>query len=223
MSWMTYLVVLLIPAGGIWWYLRTHRERQMTYIEGYRFHSAIRQKLHQLYPDLNGEQLNLVFAALRDFFWMSHQGRRQSIAMPSKVVDDAWHEFILFTRSYKQFCHKALGRFLHHTPTEAMHSPTLAQEGIRRAWRLACAREQISPGQPGRLPLIFAIDAQLNIPGGFSYVLNCEDQRAPGYGDGYCATHINCATGCAGESADGPDGVFDRLFDSDCHHGCSMD
>ncbi len=49
--------------------------------------------------------------------------------MPSQVVDDAWHEFILFTRAYQQYCNKALGRYLHHTPAEAMDSPTIAQEG----------------------------------------------------------------------------------------------
>lgn len=76
------------------------------------------------------------------------------VAMPSQVVDDGWHEFILFTRSYKSFCKKALGRFLHHTPTEAMRTPTSAQEGIKRAWRLACAKENNNPGKPNRLLLI---------------------------------------------------------------------
>lgn len=147
--------------------------------------------------------------------------------MPSQVVDDAWHEFILFTRSYKAFCNKALGRFLHHTPTEAMSTPTLAQEGIKRAWRLACAKEHISPGNPTRLPLIFAIDSMLNIPNGFTYTLNCQDKHSPAYGEGYCAGHIGCSAGCAGDGGvdTGAGGFFDGLFDAsgcgaDCGGGC---
>jgi hypothetical protein len=38
---------------------------------------------------------------------------------PSKKVDKAWHEFLLFTREYEQFCTKRYGRFMHHNPYEA--------------------------------------------------------------------------------------------------------
>jgi hypothetical protein len=38
---------------------------------------------------------------------------------PSKKVDKAWHEFLLFTREYEQFCRKRYGRFMHHDPYEA--------------------------------------------------------------------------------------------------------
>jgi hypothetical protein len=123
-----------------------------------------------------------VFRALRDYFWMCNQARRKMVAMSSQVVDEAWREFILFTRAYQEFCSKALGRFLHHTPTEAMKAPTLAQEDIQRAWRLACARERLNPSEPGKLPLIFGIDALLDIPDGFVYVPNCREPGSPGYG-----------------------------------------
>ena len=35
---------------------------------------------------------------------------------PSKKVDKAWHEFLLFTREYEAFCQERYGRFLHHDP-----------------------------------------------------------------------------------------------------------
>ena len=38
---------------------------------------------------------------------------------PSKKVDKAWHEFLLFTRDYQQFCEKRYGRFIHHNPYDA--------------------------------------------------------------------------------------------------------
>ncbi len=37
-------------------------------------------------------------------------------ATPSKVVDEVWHTFILFTRSYERFCYQAKGAMLHHDP-----------------------------------------------------------------------------------------------------------
>ena len=37
---------------------------------------------------------------------------------PSKVVDECWHEMILFTRSYHDFCHQFHGRFIHHEPSK---------------------------------------------------------------------------------------------------------
>ena len=35
---------------------------------------------------------------------------------PSYLVDLAWHEFILCTKYYHQFCSNKFGRFIHHTP-----------------------------------------------------------------------------------------------------------
>ncbi len=35
---------------------------------------------------------------------------------PSKRVDDVWHEFILFTKIYFDFCQHHFGRIIHHHP-----------------------------------------------------------------------------------------------------------
>jgi hypothetical protein len=43
--------------------------------------------------------------------------------MPSRLVDEAWHEFILDSLSYTRFCEVAFGGYLHHTPDEAMSMP----------------------------------------------------------------------------------------------------
>lgn len=155
MNAFTLFLTLAVSTGVVLFLLKLQRTKQLAYIDDYKFHRSLRDKLAAKHPTLNDEQVDLVLQALKDYFWMCNKGKRKMVAMPSQVVDDAWHEFILFTRSYKQFCDKALGRFLHHTPTEAMSSPTVAQEGIRRAWRLACAKAEINPRTPDRLPLIF--------------------------------------------------------------------
>ena len=70
--------------------------------------------------------------------------------------------------------------------------------GIQRTWRIACAKEDIDPKVLDRLPLIFAINAMLSIPNGFTYELNCKGRNSPIYGDGHCAVHIGCTSGDGG-------------------------
>ena len=36
---------------------------------------------------------------------------------PSILIDQIWHEFILFTRTYESFCQSRLDRFIHHQPS----------------------------------------------------------------------------------------------------------
>jgi len=33
------------------------------------------------------------------------------------IIDEMWHNFILFTPVYAQFCERFFGRFVHHIPT----------------------------------------------------------------------------------------------------------
>lgn len=37
---------------------------------------------------------------------------------PSQIVDDAWHEFILFTELYDDFCQEWFQRKIHHLPSD---------------------------------------------------------------------------------------------------------
>lgn len=171
------------------------------FIDDYRFPPGIAQRVAKRYPHLTEPQLDLVFRALRDYFHLCRKANRRLLAMPSQVVDVAWHEFILFTRNYHAFCGRALGRFLHHTPTEAMPDRTVASEGIKRTWRLACLRDGIDPKAATVVPLLFAIDGQLGIEDGFHYVLNCLHMQAAGNAAAYCASHIGCGGGCGGGCA----------------------
>jgi hypothetical protein len=192
------LVLLAAAAVGAFlvWHLRSLRSRTER-IKQFVFPASIEKKVKSVYPHLTDAQTATVMRALRDYFQISLLAKRRMVSMPSKVVDVAWHEFILFTRLYQQFCREAFGRFLHHTPAEAMRTPTQAQEGIKCAWKLACKREGINPMSPDRLPLLFAIDAMLAIPDGYRYSLNCQS------GSDYCASHIGCSSCGSSSSGDG--------------------
>ncbi|WP_341502321.1 hypothetical protein [Gallaecimonas sp. GXIMD4217] len=201
------LTLGLLLATLIW--RQRLRGRRAAFIDDYRFPPNIVHKVRDRYPHLDDGQLELVMEGLRHYLHLCHGAGRRMVAMPSQAVDLAWHEFILYTRNYQHFCRRALGRFLHHTPAEAMQSPTSAQDGIKTAWRLACHREGLDPKAPSRLPLLFALDAELAIEDGFHYQLDC--RRHPG--GGYCASHIGCG-GDGGSSCGG---------DSGCGGGCGGD
>ena len=51
---------------------------------------------------------------------------------PSKKVDKAWHEFLLFTREYEEFCRERYGSFIHHDPSES--ADPAAYEATRDAY-----------------------------------------------------------------------------------------
>lgn len=38
------------------------------------------------------------------------------LTMFSEPIDEVWHQHILFTRDYANFCEKAVGHFVHHDP-----------------------------------------------------------------------------------------------------------
>jgi len=217
-----WLVFLLLVGFSVYAFYKAKQKRRRAFIESYQFNSAISQKVKEHYPHLTDAQLHLVIDGLRDYFYICNKAGRKMVSMPSQVVDVAWHEFILFTREYKRFCSKSFGRFLHHTPTEVMRSRTLAQDGIKRAWRLACDRSRVDPSNPKRLPLLFSIDSRLGIEDGFNYSLNCIEKPSSKKGDSYCASHIGCASGCSGDSGGKSEsgGFFSGFFDSNDSSGC---
>lgn len=200
-----FLAVLAVIALLVRHRLRASARARL--LADYRFPAALARKVRATYPHLGDKQVWQVLQGLREFFALTQMARGRMVAMPSQAVDVAWHEFILNTRAYQAFCREVLGRFLHHTPAEAMAAPTQAQDGIKRAWRLSCAREKIDPKHPAALPLLFGLDAALAIPDGFRYSLDCSAALAAGAavgngatGNAYCASHIGCGGGCSGSS-----------------------
>lgn len=76
----------------------------------------LKRKLRETYPHLSGKDADLVERGLRQFFMACSRSKRQFVAMPSKAVDAMWHEFILHTKAYENWCQLTLGYFLHHRP-----------------------------------------------------------------------------------------------------------
>ncbi len=218
---MKIILLLVLAAVAIVLYRRWVANSRRQFLEQFRMPDAVLGRFRQKHPDLNSAQEKLVRDGLQQYFQICQRARGRFVSMPSQVVDDLWHDFILFTRHYRHFCDQAFGRFMHHTPVEAMPTPQLATAGIRRTWFHACRIEGIDPKQPSRLPLLFALDAQLGIADGFFYSLNCAN-TATSSSNTFCASSIGCGgsdSGCAGDTGgDSGDGGGDG--GSGCGGGC---
>ncbi len=189
--------------------------RRRRFIQNYRLPAGLIQRLQKRRPELSRAQCQQVDLALRQFFLAYLNSGRQFVSMPSQVADDLWHEFILYTRHYQQFCQQAFGRFLHHTPAVVLSADRRDNTGLRRCWSQCCKLENLSPQQVLVLPLLFAIDQQLGIADGFHYYPDCEALRSSGDGGG--GVH------CGGDFHDSHyDGTTDGL-DSDSSSGGDSD
>lgn len=151
--------------------------------------------VREKYPELSQKDCELVAHGLRQFFLAHLKSGRKFVAMPSQAVDELWHEFILHTKSYELFCKKAFGQFLHHTPAVVLTSDRKKNTGLRRCWWFVCKEENINPNLPTRLPLLFALDAKLNIANGFRYLPDCNGVRrthtAGDSGASYCGAEFS--------------------------------
>jgi hypothetical protein len=213
---MPILIIALVVFGGVLVVLalKLREARRADFIRHYSFPKGLIEKLQARRPGLPAKDGQLVARALRQFFLTHLAARRQFVSMPSQITDDLWHEFILYTRNYEDFCRRAFGRFLHHTPAVALGQAQQGNVGLRRTWWYCCKEEHINPSKPTRLPLLFAIDAKLGIGDGFRYVPDCDALRKGGDGSAHCggdfaSSSVDGSTdgfGDIGVSSDGGDG-----------------
>jgi len=225
------LAFVLAAAAGLAAWVRARRERAIREAPLPQF---LKRKLRQAYPQLTQKDAELVERGLRQFFLACSRSRRQFVSMPSRAVDAMWHEFILHTQAYRDWCHLVLGRFLHHTPAEVLGVHAHRNDGLRRAWYWCCKDEAINPRMPTRLPLLFALDSKLQIENGFHYVPDCRGVARTVDGQGgstHCATDFSdgSASGDAGgfggaeSSSDGGGGGGDGGDGGGCGGGCGGD
>lgn len=115
-------------------------------------------------------------SGLRQFFLAAAADPDLRASMPSRVVDEAWHEFITFTREYDEFCQRAFGRFLHHQPEYLMElsKATANQTTVLLAtWRTACLSAGLDPDTTRTAPILFAADLSAGIDKACTYVATC--------------------------------------------------
>lgn len=204
-----------VPALMLWQRYREFRRER--YIRDAPLPLGLLDRLAKRRPELSLKDRALVAHALRQFFLVHLRARGKFVSMPSQVVDDLWHEFILYTKAYREYCGKAFGRFFDHTPAVALAADKRNNAGLRRTWWYACKEEHIEPRRPSRLPLLFAIDAKLGIDDGFVYSPDCREARASG------ERSIHCAGDFADSSIDGSTEGFGDSGASDASSASGSD
>jgi hypothetical protein len=205
---MVFPLLVMLLVG--WYILR--RYKRIAYIRDYTFPKGLFANFEKRRQGLERKDTALAARALRKFFLAYLTGRQRFVAMPSQAVDDLWHEFILYTREYQEFCGKAFGSFLHHSPAAVLGKNKQTNEGLRRMWWQCCREENIDPRNPTRLPLLFAIDGKLKLVDGFRYAPDCKGnvQRSDNTSISFCGTSfsdssIDGGTDGFGDSGSGGD------------------
>jgi len=147
-------------------------------IRHYSFPFGLRKKVAERLGITDKESIERVLLGLKEYFALCLDGRDMVLGMPSKAVDIAWHEFILYTRDYSYFCQRVYGHYLHHMPndTPSIDDDFLSGVGrgwmdLGRTWILSCMRSGQDPRKPTTIPLLFEIDAELGIADGETYTL----------------------------------------------------
>lgn len=175
---------------------RTIRERALP--------RNVRRRVAEAHPAWTSKELDLVERGFRQFFLACARSGRRRVAMPSQAVDAYWHAFLVDTKGYAEWCARTLGRFLHHLPAERLGGDAAVNDALRRCWYHACREESIDPRQPSRLPLLFALDRKLGLPGGIVYVPSRRDLRDRADGDvavtaGWTSASDFCSDAFAGD------------------------
>jgi hypothetical protein len=152
--------------------LRNHRRPESeAFIRHYEFPTGLRGKLAARLPGIQERKLEDVLSGLKDFFLLYLEVEGFRLGMPSKAVDAAWHEFILYTRDYTAFCEHAFGRYLHHVPDDPRSEIYDPLGDLGRTWILHCIRNDEDPHAPTSVPLFFSIDAELGLPDPRAYTI----------------------------------------------------
>jgi hypothetical protein len=197
------------------WIVNSIRLRRAEYVRTYKLPRGLLNKLAERRPGLTRKECALVSRGLRQFFVAYLMSGRKYVSMPSQVVDELWHEFILYTRDYERFCRRAFGSFLHHTPAVALSQSAQSNEGLRRVWWYTCKYESIDPRNPTRVPLLFALDSKLKIANGFVYHPQCDELRKRTDGT------VHCGGDFSSSSHDGGTAGFGETSDASGDSGSS--
>lgn len=66
---------------------------------------------------LEEKEIESIFEETKKFLYLSYCEKGKAIIYDDMlIVDEMWHNFILFTKDYHAFCIKFFGKYLHHLP-----------------------------------------------------------------------------------------------------------
>ncbi|MBI1859496.1 MAG: hypothetical protein HYR96_01085 [Deltaproteobacteria bacterium] len=96
-------------------------------------HQPVIASYRRNYPE-QADRAEDLFQSMLKYLWVSQKHgdeRRRSPDDPAldfvlvmheemRAIDNMWHNFILYTQDYTEFCHSYFGEYLHHQPDMAL-------------------------------------------------------------------------------------------------------
>jgi hypothetical protein len=75
------------------------------------------------------QNLEQMFSELKKFLFICSVSDKP-VAMLDDRVDQMWHEFLVFTKEYRDFCQSYLGKFIDHRPNVSTSPTTLGSKWV---------------------------------------------------------------------------------------------
>lgn len=99
-------------------------------------HPAVLKLYEQNYPN-NTLSAEIAFREALKYLWLTQKHLQDHISQPNnpllpsecimlrsmREIDEMWHEFILFTEDYMNFCERYFGKYIHHLPNVFDNAP----------------------------------------------------------------------------------------------------
>lgn len=157
------------------------RKARLKYIENYRFPSIVTKKFMEEYPKLSLEDIKQVETGLKQFFMLyalCQEGKKpkHGFLMPSRLVDELWHNFMLDSANYAKFCNHVFGGMFHHKPgpdnggNKKLHLEKKFSKELTNTYEyLKDLKNYTTVATIGTVPVLFALDSLCQIPDGFYY------------------------------------------------------
>jgi len=79
----------------------------------------------------NSEEYREVFIEFKKYVALNKISGKKMMTMLSDQVDEVWHQFILFTPQYHEFCNETLGEYFHHQPWSKSVAESYREEGSK--------------------------------------------------------------------------------------------
>ncbi|MFY7786706.1 MAG: glycine-rich domain-containing protein [Thermoflexibacteraceae bacterium] len=78
------------------------------------------------------EEAEDIFTETKKWLWLCSQslqdGVRLVVTDDIGVIDEMWHNFILFTKDYDYFCQHYFGEYIHHVPESKANQEATAEK-----------------------------------------------------------------------------------------------
>lgn len=138
--------------------------------------SGLMARVGRAFPEAGPDALGVLARGFESYLFAARMwGPQFSVAMPSKSVDEVWHNAMLHSRFYEALCAREVGWFLHHDPGPLAGTGTRTQadaddelSGLARAWVGSCEAEGLD-WRGSAQPSLFAADALVGVEDGFRF------------------------------------------------------